>query len=176
MKPRGSSTRWTAPTASFSRKAAASSRKTPTIPLLYLAFRFSFGRRFFWRFRLPGRRFQMAETSPASTGETITLKRYPRNPRPEAPTTKRGPTGPPAAGWVVVGKPGRGPAGPLQGEPSTRRWSCGDNATICPAGKTRIVYPVDDSAMSFFSERRFYISSHHHHRERVVECVTSGNF
>ena len=40
---------------------------------------------------------------------------------------------------------GRGPAGPLQGEPSTRRWSCGDNATTCPAGgKARIVYPVDD--------------------------------
>ncbi len=51
----------------FSRKTVPSSRKTPALPLLYLAFRFSFGRRFFWRFRLPGRRF----LGPAFSGMTL---------------------------------------------------------------------------------------------------------
>ena len=36
----------------------------------------------------------------------------PWNPRP-LPRQQRGPAEPPAAGWVVVGKPGRGPAGPV---------------------------------------------------------------
>ena len=75
----------------------------------------------------------------------IAVKRYPRNPRAEAQTTKRGPTGPPAAGWVVVGKPERVPAGSAHPKPSTRRWSCGDNAAICPAGgKAGIIYWGND--------------------------------
>ena len=53
--------------ARFSPKMVPSSRKTPALPLLYLAFRFSFGRRFFWHFRLPGRRFFGA----AFSGKTL---------------------------------------------------------------------------------------------------------